>query len=96
MQSILQLERQIQEIYDNSERMGEFGDVDGSYELLAKADELRKEQEHLIYPKEEKRTMVCDVSGNLMSTKVRKYCNEIFFLEFARTKLLFYIATGQR
>ena len=37
--------------------------------MMNKVQEMRKEQELGLTPKDEKRTMVCEVSGNLMSSK---------------------------
>ncbi len=68
-QKCLVIERQLQELLYNAEKSAEFGDVDTSYELLVKTEELRKEQEAIASFKDEKKTMVCEVSGNLMSSK---------------------------
>jgi len=68
VERVLQLENQMKDLTANSEKLAEEGEVEQAQALMSQVEKLKLAKEKIAAgPQGEKRMIVCEVSGNLMS-----------------------------
>ena len=69
VQRVFVVYKQISELLKECEACSESGNIDHVYELMKQVSVLHDNANHVANPPDEKRNLVCETSGNYMSSR---------------------------